>query len=69
MLIRARVAQINICEFCIDANRAAAIQLSMNQAKFDAFGQYGSSPLYTDAEYTMLDYVTELTSKSQLRNL
>jgi alkylhydroperoxidase family enzyme len=66
MLIRARVAQINICEFCTDANRAEVILESMDQAKFDALDQYGSSPLYTDAERAMLNYVTELTNNKKV---
>lgn len=33
----------------------------MNQAQFDALDQYRSSPLFSDAERALLDYVTELT--------
>jgi len=61
MLVREQVARINICLFCIDIGRAFTIQASMNQAKFDALEQYRASPLFTDAERAMLDYVTELT--------
>jgi alkylhydroperoxidase family enzyme len=60
-LIRQRVANINICSFCIDISRAVIIKSSMNEAKFDALEQYRSSPLFTDAERAALDYVTELT--------
>jgi len=66
MLIRQQVARINICLFCIDANRAATIQASMNQAKFDALDQYSTSPLFTEAERAALDYVTELTKDKQV---
>jgi alkylhydroperoxidase family enzyme len=61
MLIREQVARINICLFCMDIGRAFTIQASMNQAKFDALEQYGTSPLFTDGEHAALDYVTELT--------
>ncbi len=61
MLIRQRVAQLNICLFCIDACRAAAIRQSMNVAKFDALVNYNDSPLFTIAEKSALDYATELT--------
>jgi alkylhydroperoxidase family enzyme len=61
MLVREQVARINVCLFCIDIGRAFTIQASMNQAKFDALDQYGTSPLFTDAERAVLDYVTELT--------
>jgi alkylhydroperoxidase family enzyme len=60
-LIRQRVANINICSFCIDISRAVIIKSSMNEAKFDALEQYRTSPLFTDAERAALDYVTELT--------
>jgi alkylhydroperoxidase family enzyme len=60
MLIRQQVARINICLFCIDIGRYFTIKASMNQAKFDALGQYRTSSLFTDAERAALDYVTEL---------
>lgn len=61
LLIRERVARINVCLFCIDSIRAATILASMNQAKFDALEDYDTSPLFTDAERAALDYVTQLT--------
>lgn len=61
ILVRSRVAQINVCEFCMDAERAHVIQSKMNRAKFDDLSEYRLSSLYTDAEKTMLDYVSELT--------
>ncbi len=61
MLVRERVARLNVCLFCIDSIRAATILASMNQAKFDALEDYGTSPLFTAAERAALDYVTQLT--------
>lgn len=61
MLIREQVARTNVCLFCIDAGRYFTIKFSMNQAKFDALGNYRTSSLFTDAERAALDYVTELT--------
>jgi alkylhydroperoxidase family enzyme len=61
LLIRERVAQINICRFCMDIGRSFVIKSSMNEAKFDALDQYRTSPLFTEAERVGLDYVTELT--------
>ena len=61
MLVRERVAHINVCEFCIDIGRYFAIKSGMNEAKFDAINEYATSPLFSDAERAMLDYVTELT--------
>jgi alkylhydroperoxidase family enzyme len=61
MMVRERVARINVCEFCIDIGRAFAIQQGMNVAKFDALDEYQLSPMFTAAERAALDYVTELT--------
>jgi alkylhydroperoxidase family enzyme len=60
------VARINVCEFCIDIGRAFAIKSQMNEAKFDALGDYRTSPLFTEAERAMLDYVTELTREKNV---
>jgi alkylhydroperoxidase family enzyme len=66
MLVRERVARINICEFCIDIGRSFAIKAQMNEAKFDELEEYRTSPLFTDAERAALDYVTELTRDKQV---
>jgi alkylhydroperoxidase family enzyme len=49
-LIRERVAQINICLFCIDIARSFVIKASMNEAKFDALEYYRTSPLFSEAD-------------------
>jgi len=61
MLIRERVARLNVCLFCIDIGRSLVIRHSMNEAKFDALDDYRTSSLFTEAERAALDYVTELT--------
>ena len=38
----------------------------MNQAKFDALEEYRTSPLFSDAERALLDYVTELTKEKKV---
>jgi|SRR5262245_44328796 len=53
-LIREQVARINICLFCMDIGRWAAIKESMNEAKFDALEHYATSTLFTDAERAVL---------------
>ncbi len=67
MLIRERVARINVCLFCVDIGRASAIKQRMNEAKFDALEAYATSPLFTEAERAALDYVTELTRDKQVK--
>jgi len=61
MLVRERVARINVCTFCIDIGRWFAIKSKLNPAKFDAMEDYATNPLFTDADRAALDYVTELT--------
>jgi alkylhydroperoxidase family enzyme len=61
LLVRERVARLNVCLFCIDIGRAFVIKSKMNEAKFDAMEDYATSPLFSDAERALLDYVTELT--------
>ena len=65
MLIRQQVARMNVCLFCIDSNRAATIWASMNQAKFDALDHYQTSPFFTEAERSALDYATILTKEKK----
>ena len=65
-LIRERVAQINVCSFCMDIGRAFVIKESMNEAKFEALDQYRSNSLFSDAERAALDYVTELTTSKKV---
>ena len=66
MLIRERVASLNVCLFCIDIARSFAIKARMNEAKFDALNDYVVSPLFSDAERAAMDYVTELTRDRQV---
>lgn len=66
MLVREQVARTNVCLFCIDIGRYFTIKASMNQAKFDALGDYRTSPLFTDAERAALDYVTDLTRNKRV---
>jgi alkylhydroperoxidase family enzyme len=66
MLIREQVARINVCLFCMDIGRSFTIKASMNQAKFDALGEYRTNALFSEAERSALDYVTELTKNKQV---
>jgi len=62
LLIRQRVAQLNICLFCIDASRREMMRYAMSEEKFDALDDYRTSSLYSEAERSALDYATELTA-------
>lgn len=66
LLIRQKVAQLNVCLFCMDASRSKAIKSNWNVAKFDALSNYRSSALFSDAEIAALDYATELTKDKEV---
>jgi alkylhydroperoxidase family enzyme len=40
----------------------------MNEAKFDALEDYATSPMFSDAERALLDYVTELTRDKSVKD-
>jgi alkylhydroperoxidase family enzyme len=61
LLVRERVARLNVCLFCIDIARSFIIRSKLKEEKFDKLNDYATSPLFTDAERALLDYVTELT--------
>jgi len=67
MLIRHRVAQLNVCEYCMDIGRFVAMKELMSEAKIDAVAEYNTSPLFTDAEKSALDYATELTKDKKVK--
>jgi alkylhydroperoxidase family enzyme len=60
MLVRQRVAEINVCLFCIDIGRSITIKSSMNQAKFEELSQYKASIHFNEKEKLLLDFVTML---------
>lgn len=62
-LVREQVARINVCEFCMDIGRSFVVKESMNEAKFEALGEYRTSSLFSEKERAALDYVTELTKQ------
>jgi alkylhydroperoxidase family enzyme len=66
LLVRERVAHLNVCEFCIDIARSLVIRASLDEAKFDALEDYATSGLFTPAERAALNYVTELTRTKQV---
>ena len=60
-LVRERVATVNSCVYCMDANRWAAInKLSVPATKLDELNEYRTSSAFDDRERAALDYATEL---------
>jgi alkylhydroperoxidase family enzyme len=67
VLIREQVASINMCLFCMDATRWYATRKSPEAgARLDALADYGTSPLFSDAERAALDYASELTRQKEV---
>nr|WP_294860774.1 hypothetical protein [uncultured Fluviicola sp.] len=66
MLVREQVARINVCKFCMDIGRAQTIVSFMNQKKFDALHDYESSPLFSEKERVLLDFVTMLAQDRKM---
>lgn len=61
VLIRHRVSDVNGCLFCTDLQRwYVAKKLPGEVDRMNALPEYSTSPLFSDAERTALDYVTEL---------
>ena len=67
-LVREQVATINTCAFCMDSARWYATRKAADSvARFDALAEYGTSPLFSDAERVALDYASELTRDRDVR--
>ncbi|HEX8711686.1 MAG TPA: carboxymuconolactone decarboxylase family protein [Terracidiphilus sp.] len=66
MLIRERVARLNVCLFCMDIGRWYTMKARLSQAKFEVLDEYATHPLFNEKERAALDYVTELTREKQV---
>jgi len=61
-LVRARVADINLCTWCMDAERWFVMTKTPHLLpKLDVISDYRTSPMFSDKERAALDYATELT--------
>lgn len=68
VLVRQLVASINMCRFCMDANRWSAINRTrVDCAKLDALGEFRSSALFSDRERAALAFAEELTRDRQVK--
>lgn len=62
LLIRERVASLNGCLYCMDANRWNAIDKAPHlRPKLDELHDYHDSALFSEPERAALDYASELT--------
>ncbi len=61
-LIRARVAGLNMCMWCVDGQRWFVTKKTpQHLPKLDALDEYRTSPLFDDRQRAALDFATELT--------
>jgi hypothetical protein len=68
VLIRERVASLNMCLFCMDASRWYVMTKKPSDlARLDALPSYQTSPLFTEAQRAALDYATELTRDKEVK--
>ena len=67
ILIRERVAGINMCLWCMDATRWFAVNKAPDTvARLDALSDYRTSPLFAAKERAALDFATELTEQKSV---
>ncbi len=61
-LLRARVSGLNLCTWCMDAERSFVMTKRPHLLpKLDVINDYRGTQLFDDAEQAALDYATELT--------
>lgn len=66
-LIRARVASLNMCMWCVDGQRWFVTRKTPQELpKLDALEDYQTSPLFDDKQRAALDYATELTERKHV---
>ncbi len=65
-LVAAMASHVNGCAFCLDLARAVAFREHVELAKFDALGDYATSPLFTDRERAALAYAEEATRQRRV---
>ncbi|MBS1884082.1 MAG: carboxymuconolactone decarboxylase family protein [Actinobacteria bacterium] len=67
MLVRARVAGLNMCMWCVDGQRwFVGHETPEELPKLDAVGEYRTSPLFDERQRAALDYATELTEHKRV---
>lgn len=66
-LIRARVANLNTCMWCVDGQRwFVTHKTPQHVAKLDALDEYHTSPLFDTRQRAALDFATELTKHKRV---
>lgn len=67
-LVRARVASLNMCMWCVDGQRWFVTHKAPDHLpKLDALDEYRTSPLFDDKQRAALEFATELTQHKRVR--
>ncbi|MGH3471133.1 MAG: carboxymuconolactone decarboxylase family protein [Nocardioidaceae bacterium] len=67
VLVRERVASINMCTWCMDAQQWYVRKRTPEMIpKLDALPDYTTSPMFSSAERAALDYASELTEQKRV---
>lgn len=67
MVIRERVASLNMCLWCMDGQRWYALHKAPhNIEKLDALDEFRTSPLFDDKDRAALEFATELTESKHV---
>jgi AhpD family alkylhydroperoxidase len=61
-LLRTRVSQMDLCQFCIGLNGNKALERGVTQEKLLALADFATSPLYNEAERAALTFAEAITT-------
>lgn len=64
-LLRTRVSQLDLCEFCIGLNGSKALACGVAQEKLLDLSDFANSPWYTEAERVALHFAEVITTTGQ----
>ena len=67
-LIRHRVAQINVCSFCMDIGVAIAMKDRMHEEKFAELEDYRTSSVFSLREKAAIQFAEELTKYKKIEH-
>jgi AhpD family alkylhydroperoxidase len=66
LLIKTYVATLNGCAFCVDIDRADAIDHEINTSKYDELLRFEESGAFSEAEKAALSFAEEVTLTKQV---
>lgn len=61
-LVMVRVAQVNVCPFCVDLNGSRAIERGVPEEKLLALPEHETSPLFSEREKVALAFADAVTT-------